>query len=63
MCAQHFSLQFRETEDTGGGDNGKSEVAAEDSVSCLDHPSKNFEWATSYTWFPLCEAQASDAAL
>ena len=30
-----------------GGDNGKSEVTAQDSFSCLEHASKNFEWATS----------------
>ena len=39
--------------DTRGGDNGKSEVTAQDSVSCLEHASKNFEWATSYYMGPV----------
>ena len=30
-----------------GGDNGKSDVTAQDLFSGLKHASKNFEWATS----------------
>ncbi len=36
-----------------GGDNGKSEATAQDSFSCLEHASRDFEWATSYYMGPV----------